>query len=158
MQDPGCGAGHGVWKCGWLSAGFLPGIRLQSQSYAARPRASASVHPLWCKIQKSAKGAGGNGKHKKCVCSDDRETVHKSYSSTRRAHPNMCRAWRWRRTIRNRCRRALRVLNTARLMEENTTLYKLKEMEYLEKICDKVGNITLGGGRSVLEQLAELVH
>ena len=31
-------------------------------------------------------------------------------------------------------------------------------MEYLEKICDKVGNITLGGGRSVLEQLAELVH
>lgn len=50
------------------------------------------------------------------------------------------------------------LLNTARLMEENTTLYKLKEMEYLEKICDKVGNITLGGGRSVLEQLAELVH
>lgn len=50
------------------------------------------------------------------------------------------------------------LLNTARMMEENQTLYKLKEMEYLEKICDKVGNITLGGGRGVLEQLAELVH
>ena len=50
------------------------------------------------------------------------------------------------------------LLNTARLMEENQTLYKLKEMEYLEKICDKVGTITLGGGRGVLEQLAELVH
>lgn len=50
------------------------------------------------------------------------------------------------------------LLNTARLMEENKTLYKLKEMEYLEKICDKVGNITLGGGRGVLEQLAELIN
>ena len=35
------------------------------------------------------------------------------------------------------------LLNTARLMEENKTLMRLKEMEYLEKICDKVGNITL---------------
>lgn len=50
------------------------------------------------------------------------------------------------------------LLNTARLMEENQTLYKLKEMEYLERICDKVGNITVSGGRGVLEQLAELVH
>ncbi len=48
------------------------------------------------------------------------------------------------------------LLNTARLMEENRTLMRLKEMEYLEKICDKVGNITLNGGKSVLEQLSEL--
>lgn len=48
------------------------------------------------------------------------------------------------------------LLNTARLMEENQTLFKLKEMEYLEKICDKVGNITLNGGKGVLEQLADL--
>ena len=48
------------------------------------------------------------------------------------------------------------LLNTARLMEENKTLMRLKEMEYLEKICDKVGNITLNGGKSVLEQLSEL--
>lgn len=49
------------------------------------------------------------------------------------------------------------LLNTARLMEENQTLYRLKEMEYLEKICDKVGNITLSGGRGVLDQLTELI-
>lgn len=48
------------------------------------------------------------------------------------------------------------LLNTAKLMEENQTLFKLKEMEYLERICDKVGNITLSGGKGVLEQLAEL--
>ena len=41
-------------------------------------------------------------------------------------------------------------------MDENHTLFKVKEMEYLEKICDKVGNISLNGGKGVLEQLAEL--
>lgn len=48
------------------------------------------------------------------------------------------------------------LLNTAKLMEENQTLFKLKELEYLERICDKVGNISLNGGKGVLEQLAEL--
>lgn len=48
------------------------------------------------------------------------------------------------------------LLNTARLMDENQTLYKLKELEYLEKICDRVGTISVGGG-SVLEQLKQLV-
>lgn len=48
------------------------------------------------------------------------------------------------------------LLNTAKLMDENQTLLRLKEMEYLERICDKVGNISLGGGRGVLEQLSEL--
>ena len=41
-------------------------------------------------------------------------------------------------------------------MDENQTLFKLKEMEYLERICDKVGSISLNGGRGVLAQLAEL--
>jgi len=49
------------------------------------------------------------------------------------------------------------LLNTARLMDENQTLFKLKEMEYLERICDKVGTISLNGGKGVMEQLAELV-
>lgn len=48
------------------------------------------------------------------------------------------------------------LLNTARLMDENQTLFKLKEMEYLERICDKVGTISLNGGKGVMEQLAEL--
>ncbi len=49
------------------------------------------------------------------------------------------------------------LLNTAKLMEENTTLYKLKELEYLEKICDKVGNISVGNG-NLLGQLGELLN
>ncbi len=49
------------------------------------------------------------------------------------------------------------LLNTAKLMEENQILYRLKELEYLERICDKVGNISLSGGGNVLEQLAGIV-
>ncbi len=49
------------------------------------------------------------------------------------------------------------LLNTAKLMEENETLYRLKELEYLERICDKVGSIHLGGGADVLGQLRALV-
>ena len=49
------------------------------------------------------------------------------------------------------------LLNTARLMDEYQTLFKLKEMEYLERICDKVGTISINGGKGVMEQLAELV-
>ncbi|RJX40441.1 slipin family protein [Paenibacillus pinisoli] len=49
------------------------------------------------------------------------------------------------------------LLNTAKLMEENGTLYRLKELEYLEKICDRVGSISLTGGGNLLEQLNALV-
>jgi len=48
------------------------------------------------------------------------------------------------------------LLNTARLMEENQTLYRLKELEYLERICEKIGNVSLTGGTSLLEQLNTL--
>ncbi|PCJ66842.1 MAG: peptidase [Bacteroidetes bacterium] len=48
------------------------------------------------------------------------------------------------------------MLNTAKLLEENEMLYKLKEMEYLEKIADKVGEITVSGGANVLKQLKQL--
>ena len=48
------------------------------------------------------------------------------------------------------------LLNTARIMEENTMLFKLKEMEYLERITEKVNNISLSGGGLVLDQLKGL--
>lgn len=48
------------------------------------------------------------------------------------------------------------MLNTAKLMDENGTLYKLKEMECLERICDKVGTISVGGG-DLLGQLKGLL-
>lgn len=49
------------------------------------------------------------------------------------------------------------LLNTAKLMDENKTLYKLKELEYLEKICENVGNISVSGG-DLLEHLRAIVH
>ena len=49
------------------------------------------------------------------------------------------------------------LLNTARLMDENVTLYKLKELEYLERICDKVGNIEVSGASSLLDQLGSIM-
>lgn len=48
------------------------------------------------------------------------------------------------------------MLNTAKLLEENEMLYKLKEMEYLERIADKIGEITVSGGSDVLKQLKQL--
>ncbi len=46
------------------------------------------------------------------------------------------------------------LLNTAKLMEENPTLYRLKELEYIEKISEKISSITLSSGLSILEQLS----
>lgn len=49
------------------------------------------------------------------------------------------------------------LLNTAKLMDENMTLYRLKELEFLEKICEKIGTISLTGGGNLLEQLNSLL-
>jgi regulator of protease activity HflC (stomatin/prohibitin superfamily) len=49
------------------------------------------------------------------------------------------------------------LLNTAKLMEENSTLYKLKELEYLDHIFEKVGSINLSSNGSMLEQLTEIL-
>lgn len=49
------------------------------------------------------------------------------------------------------------ILNTAKLMDENQTLYKLKELEYIEKICENIGNITVGGGTDLLSQLTKII-
>lgn len=50
------------------------------------------------------------------------------------------------------------LLNTAKLMEENQTLYKLKELEYIERICGNVGNISLNGSGDMLAQLGNLLR
>lgn len=50
------------------------------------------------------------------------------------------------------------LLNTAKLMDENETLYKLKELEYIERICENVGSISLNGNGDMLAQLAALIH
>ncbi|MGN1416379.1 MAG: slipin family protein [Oscillospiraceae bacterium] len=49
------------------------------------------------------------------------------------------------------------LLNTAKLMDENKTLYRLKELEYIERIFGNAGNINLSGGNDLLTQLTELI-
>ena len=49
------------------------------------------------------------------------------------------------------------LLNTARLMDENKTLYKLKELEYIERISENVGSISLMGGGNILTQLTSVL-
>lgn len=48
------------------------------------------------------------------------------------------------------------LLNTAKLMEENEMLWKLKEMEYVEKIAEKIGEISISGGGNFIGQLKEI--
>jgi SPFH domain / Band 7 family len=48
------------------------------------------------------------------------------------------------------------LLNTAKLMEDNTMLWKLKEMEYVEKIADKISNISVSGNGALIEQLKQI--
>ena len=50
------------------------------------------------------------------------------------------------------------LLNTAKLLDENETLRRLKELEYLERICDKVGTVSVSNGGPLLAQLQELVR
>ena len=49
------------------------------------------------------------------------------------------------------------LLNTAKLMEENPTLYRLKELEHIERICENVGSLNLNGSGGVLSQLFALL-
>jgi len=48
------------------------------------------------------------------------------------------------------------LLNTAKLMEDNAMLWKLKEMEYVEKIADKISNISVNGNGVLIDQLKQI--
>jgi len=49
------------------------------------------------------------------------------------------------------------LLNTAKLMEDNPILLRLKELEALEKVSEKVGNVIVGSGMDgVLEDLVRI--
>lgn len=37
------------------------------------------------------------------------------------------------------------------------SIYKLKELEYIERICEKVGNININGGSDILGQLTGMI-
>ena len=49
------------------------------------------------------------------------------------------------------------LLNTAKLMEDNPILLRLKELEALEKVSEKVGNVIVGSGMDgVLDDLVRI--
>jgi regulator of protease activity HflC (stomatin/prohibitin superfamily) len=48
------------------------------------------------------------------------------------------------------------LLNTSKLMEDNAMLFRLKEMEYMEKIADKINSISVSGGNQIVDQLREM--
>lgn len=48
------------------------------------------------------------------------------------------------------------LLNTAKLLEENAMLYKLKELEYVERMAEKISEISLNGNGQLLDQLKTL--
>jgi len=48
------------------------------------------------------------------------------------------------------------LLNTAKLMEDNAMLWKLKEMEYVEKIAEKISTISVNGNGALMEQLKQI--
>ena len=49
------------------------------------------------------------------------------------------------------------LLNTAKLLDENSTLMRLKELEYLERICGSADSLNVNGGANLLGQLQSLV-
>lgn len=49
------------------------------------------------------------------------------------------------------------LLNTAKLMDENATLRRLKELEYIERICEHVSEINVNGGKGLLAELSALL-
>ncbi|GGB12974.1 slipin family protein [Puia dinghuensis] len=48
------------------------------------------------------------------------------------------------------------LLNTAKLLEDNPMLYKLKELEYVEKIAEKVSTISVNGNGVLIDQLRQI--
>ena len=48
------------------------------------------------------------------------------------------------------------LLNTAKLMEDNQMLLKLKEMEYVEKIADKINTVSVNGNGVLIDQLKQI--
>jgi regulator of protease activity HflC (stomatin/prohibitin superfamily) len=49
------------------------------------------------------------------------------------------------------------LLNTAKLLDENKTLYHLKELEYIERISEKISQLSISGGSTqLLEELKKI--
>lgn len=80
---------------------------------------------------------------------DVKEILNKVLVAEKQAQANMIMRREETATTRN-------LLNTARLMEENDMLYKLKEMEFVERIAEKIDGIQVQAGANISDQLKTL--
>lgn len=80
---------------------------------------------------------------------DVRDIMNKVLIATKQAQANIV-------TRREETASTRSLLNTAKLMEDNNMLFKLKEMEYVEKIADKINSISLSGGSQIVDQLRDI--
>lgn len=80
---------------------------------------------------------------------DVKEIINQVLIAEKRAQANVI-------TRREETASTRSLLNTAKLMGENEILLKLKELEYVEKISDKINQISVTGGAHIVDQLKEL--
>jgi regulator of protease activity HflC (stomatin/prohibitin superfamily) len=82
-----------------------------------------------------------------------RELINKVVEAEKVAQANLIR--RREETAATRS-----LLNTAKLMEDNPTLLRLKELEAIERVTEKIGRIDVHAGQqglnAVLDQLVSL--
>jgi len=80
---------------------------------------------------------------------DMREIMNQVLIAEKRAQANII-------TRREETASTRSLLNTAKLMEDNAMLFKLKEMEYVEKIAEKINTISVSGNGQIVDQLKQL--
>lgn len=80
---------------------------------------------------------------------DVKEIMNQVLIATKKAQANVI-------TRREETASTRSLLNTAKLMEDNAMLFKLKEMEYVEKIAEKINSISLSGGNQLVDQLKDI--
>lgn len=127
---------------------------MPSQARAARIR--------WC--NNAAAGASAersaaqmsSGEYSSAICCIRLRRRRTSRTGERTLSPSEKKAQANVITRREETASTRSLLNTAKLLEENPVLYKLKEMEYVEKIAEKVSNISVNGNGALIEQLREI--
>ncbi|MVZ66517.1 slipin family protein [Sphingobacterium sp. DK4209] len=80
---------------------------------------------------------------------DIREIMNQVLLAEKRAQANII-------TRREETASTRSLMNTAKLMEDNAMLFKLKEMEYVEKIAEKINSISVSGNGQIVDQLKQL--
>lgn len=113
-----------------------------------------SIGPRVLELAKSqAKGSGvevsGFGIRDIVLPGDIRDIMNQVLVAEKKAQANVIMRREETASMRS-------LLNTAKLMEENAMLWKLKEMEYVEKIAEKINTISVNGSGALVEQLKQI--